>query len=51
MDSRYYKDFFILEKTHWLFKVRRKIFLYFINFPFGVSMVLILEKNDDSIKK
>lgn len=30
MEKSYYKDFFILEKTHWLFKVRRKIFFYFI---------------------
>lgn len=30
MDPRYYKDFFVLEKTHWLLKVRRNIFLYFI---------------------
>lgn len=30
MEKSYYKDFFILEKAHWLFKVRRKILLYFI---------------------
>lgn len=30
MEKSYYKDFFILEKTHWLFKIRRKIFFYFI---------------------
>ena len=30
MEKSYYKDFFILERTHWLFKARRKIILYFI---------------------
>ena len=30
MEKSYYKDFFVLEKTHWLFRVRRKIILYFI---------------------
>lgn len=30
MEKSYYKDFFVLEKTHWLFKIRRKIFFYFI---------------------
>lgn len=30
MNKEFYKDYFILEKEHWLFKVRRKIFIYFI---------------------
>lgn len=30
MEKSYYKNFFSLEKTHWLFKIRRKIFLCFI---------------------
>lgn len=30
MEKSYYKDFFVLEKTHWLFRIRRKILLYFI---------------------
>ena len=30
MEKSYYKDYFILEKEHWLFKIRRKIFFYFI---------------------
>lgn len=30
MEKSYYKDYFILEKEHWLFRVRRKIFFYFI---------------------
>lgn len=30
MKKEFYKDYFRLEKEHWLFKVRRKIFLYFI---------------------
>lgn len=30
MEKSYYKNYFILEKTHWLFRVRRNIFLYFI---------------------
>lgn len=30
MEKSYYKDYFILEKEHWLFVVRRKIFFYFI---------------------
>lgn len=30
MEKNYYKNYFRLEKEHWLFKIRRKIFLYFI---------------------
>ena len=30
MDKDYYKNYFILEKEHWFFRVRRNIFLYFI---------------------
>src|SRR3989344_84436 len=30
MEKSYYKNYFVLEKTHWLFKIRRKIFFYFI---------------------
>jgi 2-polyprenyl-3-methyl-5-hydroxy-6-metoxy-1,4-benzoquinol methylase len=30
MKKSYYKDYFVLEKQHWIFRVRRKIFLYFI---------------------
>src|SRR3989344_2473675 len=30
MDKKYYQEFFVLEKEHWLFKIRRKIFFYFI---------------------
>ncbi|PIR41810.1 MAG: hypothetical protein COV30_01290 [Candidatus Yanofskybacteria bacterium CG10_big_fil_rev_8_21_14_0_10_37_15] len=30
MDKEYYKNYFILEKDHWFFKIRRKILFYFI---------------------
>lgn len=30
MEKSYYKDYFVLEKEHWLFKIRKKIFFYFI---------------------
>lgn len=30
MKKNYYKDYFVLEKQHWFFRVRRKILCYFI---------------------
>lgn len=30
MEKSYYKDYFVLEKQHWVFRVRRRIFRYFI---------------------
>ncbi len=30
MEKSYYKNYFVLEKMHWLFRIRRKIFLYFV---------------------
>lgn len=30
MKKNYYKDYFVLERQHWLFRVRRKILCYFI---------------------
>src|SRR3989344_5090173 len=30
MEKSYYKNYFVLEKTHWLFRIRKKIFISFI---------------------
>src|SRR3989344_9125867 len=30
MERSYYKDYFVLEREHWFFRVREKILLYFI---------------------
>lgn len=42
MEKSFYKDYFILERKHWLFKVRRKVFLYFIK-KFRKSGLRILD--------